>query len=576
MNKSVLTAEPVEQGDSFFRLWINSLNNPIVWKNYKSRMRIQALFPCLLVFVLSAFMTLTIYYGVDRIESNSIQAARTAILPLGILQWIIMMLLATSRITSGIIHERVSGTIDYTRLTPLSPLAKVVGYLFGLPIREYALFIITMPFMLFLLIKGQIPFAVIFSVYLVFLSSALLCHLIGTVFGLVLKQWRLSVALTMGVVIIINWVLPLFSYMGFPFLRYLTVRPVVVEQLFPYLSDNSIFVVDIPGNLFSSSVTFFDWNFSITGFSLLVQCSIVFTLGLMVYRKWEDNFKHALSKPYSLAFFIALQFFCIGTMWPYLTLQSSSALGMLSSGFSPEELAFLLPMVYSIFILLVAFCLLYVITPTHDEYREGLLRLQKLANKRMIESKGPATEANENINFVSRSLSVLGDYSSNAYSAGVFALIACVLLLFVQLLLINSGALESVSIMSFDFFKLPLCVALIIIYFAIALEFLGIRKMAVLLLLGWVVPMLLAIFIAVAFAVEEQILYVAALSPIIILFLSLQGLLDAGMDANDFAVVSRAFYLGVGVTLLITVAFAYRLAALKRSMVEKIALVYAK
>jgi hypothetical protein len=83
-----------------WRVW----ENPIVWKNYRSRMRMQALFNFLLVFIISSFMTFTIYGGVERFQGDTVMAARSAIAPLGILQWIILMLSATGRITSGIIH----------------------------------------------------------------------------------------------------------------------------------------------------------------------------------------------------------------------------------------------------------------------------------------------------------------------------------------------------------------------------------------------------------------------------------------------------------------------------------------
>ena len=196
-----------------WRVW----ENPIVWKNYRSRMRMQALFNFLLVFIISSFMTFTIYGGVERFQGDTVMAARSAIAPLGILQWIILMLSATGRITSGIIHERVTDTIEYTRLTPLSPLTKVIGYLFGLPVREYLILLMTMPFMIFLLIVGEIPLSVVIPVYLVFFSSAILFHMLGMVLGLVMMEWRLSVVLTIGLVIAINWVLPFFAYLGFPF-----------------------------------------------------------------------------------------------------------------------------------------------------------------------------------------------------------------------------------------------------------------------------------------------------------------------------------------------------------------------
>ena len=44
----------------------------------------------------------------------------------------------------------------------------------------------------------------------------------------------------------------------------------------------------------------------------------------MVYRKWENDFGHSLSKSYSLFFYIALQLFCIGTLWPNLAFDTET------------------------------------------------------------------------------------------------------------------------------------------------------------------------------------------------------------------------------------------------------------
>ena len=400
-------------------------NNPIVWKNFKSRMRMKALFALLLIFIISAFMTMTIYTGVDRIEGNSVQAARAAIIPLGIMQWLILMLSATKQITSGIIHERVTGTLDYTRLTPMTPMEKVIGYLFGLPIREYIGFFITMPFMIFLLVKGEIPMSAVIPVYVVFFTSAVMYHLIGTVFGLVLKEWRMSVVLTVGVVILINWVLPLFSYAGFPFLQYLTIRPVVIEKIFPYLADNSLWQEELPELTFTSQVDFFNWKISTTLFSLIVQGGLIFSLGLMVYRKWENSFNHSFSKAYAVFFFVGLQIFCIGTMWPILTMSpgSSPQFGIFETNISLEDIAFVLPLIYSFFLLTTVFWLLYIITPTRDEYRSGLLRNRKLRQMQI------------------NRFHYLDDHAGSLSSTIALAICTFVFLLYIQVTLGNSGVL---------------------------------------------------------------------------------------------------------------------------------------
>jgi hypothetical protein len=529
-------------------------NNPIVWKNFKSRMRMQALFQCLLVFVISAFMTLTIYSGLDRLDGDSVQAARAGIIPLGIVQWVILMLGATGRITSGIIHERVTGTLDYTRLTPMSPMTKVLGYLFGLPVREYVAFAITMPFMVFLLIRGQIPLSVIVPVYLVFFSSALLYHLIGTVFGLVLKEWRMSVVFTMGVVILINWVLPLFSYLGFPFLQYLTIRPVVIEKVFPYLAEDSSWRSGIPGGLLSTQVDFFNWQISTTFFSLLLQSCLIFTLGLMVYRKWENSFSHSLSKIYGLFFFIGLQLFCIGTLWPNLVRNERSIyeLGLLPDGAPVDEFYIVIPLIYAFFSLASVFWLLYVITPTRDEYRSGLLQARKLKQMKATKSQP------------------LGDYAGSLSSAAALAGCTFIFLLFIQATMINSELLTDIPVTSINYFKLSLTAVLIIFYFYVSLEFLEMSKFALLILCVWIVPILLAVFVVVAFDIEEVSLYIASISPLTLTVLSMQGMAAETLRPGDYEFLSNAYWIGSGFIFLITSFLGYQLHSLKEETRKKI------
>ncbi|NQV70174.1 MAG: hypothetical protein HQ498_09125 [Pseudohongiella sp.] len=530
-------------------------NNPIVWKNFKSRMRMQALFYCLLVLIISAFMTLTIFSGIDRIQEDSVQAARAGIIPLGIVQWVILMLSATGRISSGIIHERVTGTIDYTRLTPMSPMTKVLGYLFGLPVREYIAFAITLPFMVFLLIVGEIPLSVILPVYLVFFSSALLYHLIGTVFGLVMKEWRMSVVFTVGIVVLINLVLPLFSYLGFPFLQYLTIRPVVVEKIFPYLAENSSWRSTLPDGLISTQVDFFNWKVSTTFFSLLLQSSLIFTLGLMVYRKWESFDSHSLSKIYALFFFIGIQVFCIGTLWPNLVFNENSIFSLALAGdeSSIEEFAVVIPLVYCFFTLLCVFWLLYVITPTHDEYRSGLLRAKKL--QQMKASKLP----------------VFADFAGSLFSAIALAACTFAFLLFVQATMINSGPLADIPITSINYFKMPLAAVLIIFYYYVSLEYLELNKFAILFLCVWVVPILLAIFLGVAFEFEDLTIYIASVSPISLTILSVQGMAGDSLRSADYQLASNAYWIGAGVILMLTAFLGYQLKMLKAKTKIKIA-----
>ncbi len=533
--------------------WIEHLSiwrNPILWKNFHSRMRMQALFSFLFVLIISSFTTFTIYGGADRFAASTVEGARAAIVPMALIQWFILMLAATGRITSGIIHERVTGTIEYTRLTPLSPIDKVLGYLFGLPVREYLVFFCTMPFMIFLLIAGEIPLSVIIPVYLVFFSSAILFHMLGMVLGLVLKEWRLSVVFTIALVIAINWILPFFSYLGFPILQYLTVRPVFAEKIIPLLPTNSVPSMEGAPALITeltAGVDFYTMEVSTTAFSLILQGLLIFTLALMVYRKWENDFGHALSKLYALFFYIALQLFCIGTMWPNLTFDTENliAIGMNLDDSPIEGYAFLIPMIYGAFSIAIACLLVCVVTPSHEEYRSGLLRSQKLRHM------GQAP------------LSRFDDNAGSTLTTLALAVSTFLFLLVVELVMTEMGPLGEANPGVLDLLRLPLVALLVTIYFAVSFEYLQFTRFALLFLIVWIVPVLLAIFAAVVFDLEEDVLYVASGSPFTMVIISAQGLLNDFMDSDEIQVVRNAYWVGIGFISLVTGYFAYQLKQLK-------------
>jgi len=436
----------------------------------------------------------------------------------------------------------------------MSPMRKVLGYLFGLPVREYIAFAITMPFMIFLLIRGEIPLSVTIPVYAVFFSSTLLYHLIGTVFGLVMKEWRMSVVFTIGLVILINFVLPFFSYLGFPFLQYLTIRPVVVEKVLPLLAESDIAVVAINGVALSTQVDFFNWNVSTTFFSLLLQGSLIFTLGLMVYRKWENSFSHALSKVYALGFYVALQIFCIGTLWPNLLFNEYSTLAATfgGDGPDPEELAILIPIIYGFFSLIVVAWLLYVIIPSRDEYRAGLVRRQKLK-------------------ISDKAFSAHFDDHSGALTSTVFLTIAtAIFIMIVQSTMINYGPLSDITLTGSDYFKLPLAACLLIFYYYVAMEYLEINKFAILFLLFWIVPILIAIFMAATLDFENIVVYIASISPISLTVLSVQGLSSGLLEGEEFALLNNAYWIGSAAIFMMTCILGYRLRRFKAATREKL------
>ena len=127
--------------------------NPIFIRFCRSELRVKkAIFWYLLTLIITAFSVVLLYGPQVAQGMDSTDAARSALLVILIIQGIIMLFLGTGSVASGITREKVDNVLNYQRLTPLPVRDKILGYLFGLPVKYYVMFLITLPFMVFVLI----------------------------------------------------------------------------------------------------------------------------------------------------------------------------------------------------------------------------------------------------------------------------------------------------------------------------------------------------------------------------------------------------------------------------------------
>ena len=115
--------------------------NPILLRYMRSRLRWSGLSAALILTLVVTVFTFLISFNLALPQAldSSVNAYRAAFLPVFLIQVIIIMFLGTGAVASGITQEFEDGMVEYQRLSPMSPMAKIVGYLFGLPIREWFL-----------------------------------------------------------------------------------------------------------------------------------------------------------------------------------------------------------------------------------------------------------------------------------------------------------------------------------------------------------------------------------------------------------------------------------------------------
>lgn len=291
--------------------------NPIVVRCWRSRMRARVFIPWAIVtVVLSAFVFLTVYNAVEsRAGKDSVTAARAAFIPILVLQGILLLLTGTGAVTSSLVQEEEEGMIEFQRLTPLPSAWKMVGYLFGLPVREYVLFALTLPFTLLCFWMGDLRFEALAKVYAILFTSAVLYHLTGYCAGFVIRSRRLGARIVQVAVVVLYLVLPQLSNFGYIVFEHLTVRPVFREQLSAPFRQS--FAPDLPRDE-KMEVAFYGLELPQFVFSLTIQGTLIVVFLSMIRRKWIDASRHPIGKTTALALLAGTSAVVLGNLLPLI------------------------------------------------------------------------------------------------------------------------------------------------------------------------------------------------------------------------------------------------------------------
>ena len=359
-------------------------SNPIFRRYCQSRLRLRGAGIALLLTLLSAGFIVAMASSIGiRNNLSPADAARTGIIPLLVVQALILFVLGTAQVAGGMTAERDEGVIDYQRLIPMSPLAKVLGYLFGLPVREYVMFGVTLPFTGWALWRGGVAWQVWLPLYAVVLSSTLLYHFTGLLTGTVARNRRWAFLASIGLVFSLYTVIPQMANFGLVFFKYLTISPVFHESL-PDLLPAHVGSVVRAGERLLPTVKFFNLDFSEVVFTGFSQVGLILTFVVMLCRKWRRAESHLLGKLWAAGFFIWIQILLLGnalpliepgTLFPSHGLASMARLAVLWEP-TPWEAAAMCGL-YGLVTLVLIFVLGGLITPSADHQLRGWRRARK-------------------------------------------------------------------------------------------------------------------------------------------------------------------------------------------------------
>ncbi len=365
---------------SVWNIWLN----PIFRRYCRSRLRPRGLAVGLLIVALVAGFIVAMANSIGiRFGSSPADNARGGLIPLFVLQSIILFVLGTAQVAGGMVADRDEGVIDYQRLIPMSPLAKVLGYVFGLPIREYAMFLTTLPFTAYSLWKGEVPWSVWLPLYSAVLSSALLYHFTGLLTGTVVKNRRWAFLISIGLVFCLYTVIPQMAKFGLVFFKYLTIMPVFEESLPGILPSTSGAIVTAAQRL-APTVKFFGLDFSEIVFTLFSQGGLILTFIIMLCRKWRWSESHLLGKIWAGGFFIWVQTLLLGNALPLVEsgklFPSRGFYGMLPRFELPPPSkweAVIMSGIYGFVTLALIFILAGIVTPSLDHQIRAWRRARK-------------------------------------------------------------------------------------------------------------------------------------------------------------------------------------------------------
>ena len=329
--------------------------NPLILKGIRERLRIKHLIASALF---SLIITTTLYLSTylngmqERrhydfatkqspiIEENPINGARNAFTYLLGFQGFLLMFLGTGRVASVTAEEKENGLLDYQRMTPMNPFSKINGYLFGLPAREYFMFLLTLPFLFHCVIVGKIPWLNVLHLYLVFFSSVILYHLTAHVIGLVVPRPRAASWVSRISVLGLYVFLPGLGQVGVSFLSFLTILPTYFGKILPNLlsvGETNLGRFEAKAADFWQKVPFFNFTISPSTFTFFMQGWIILTLSVTAYRKWRNDTLPAFSKSSGFILFGIFQFLLLGSLWAFFS--EGKANGLLGDTFSTKEAA---------------------------------------------------------------------------------------------------------------------------------------------------------------------------------------------------------------------------------------------
>lgn len=357
----------------FWQIW----RNPIFIRYRRAQLRLSSLITGALLYGGLSIFILLISMGItsQHIELKA-PFREASIYPFIIIVSLQIMTLnfgGTGAVASGMARESIDDVLTYQRLTPLSPLTKIIGYLLGLPIRQYYHFLTTVPVAIFTIIAGDITSDIWIPIYTVLFTSTIMFHLLAMTVGFIMGK-KFSMIISQGLVVLLYFAFPQLSKFGFIVFEYLTIRPAFLQGIQKKIPN-------IP--IKQEASLFFNWEISHVWYSIIMQSLISLVFLAILLRRWRNEHAHFLSKAQSVILCVIAHIMIIGGIWVNtssgrifeVNLNSRRAEAMVAEQAVrqyPEIIASSIIGIYGVITLALAVLLQYLYTPDKFRYYAGI------------------------------------------------------------------------------------------------------------------------------------------------------------------------------------------------------------
>jgi len=300
-----IQAERLKDLPQCWELW----RNPIFQRYRRSRLRLSSLITGVLLYGGTSLLFYLLALGVT-VTQTEMPFEQTAVYPFGflvLLQLFILNFVGTGEVAAGMARESVDEVLTYQRLTPLSPSSKIIGYLLGLPVRQFYHFMLTLPVTIVIIISGNIPTEIWVPIYTVLFTSTFMFYLLAMSVGFIMGK-RFSALISQGLVALLYFALPQLSNFGFVIFEYLTIRPALFAAANKMLPQFKRFEHD-------QYALFYNWEISHTVYCIVLQCLIGWIFYSLMLRRWRLESSHLLSKLQCVAIVSTLHIIILGGVW---------------------------------------------------------------------------------------------------------------------------------------------------------------------------------------------------------------------------------------------------------------------